>query len=142
MRRKFLFAAIVIVLLCIPEFVFQLGRVSPGYSYTNKAIIRSESFAEACWSYRDRTPARKFPAQLSDLLSDSPPGAGSYIALHGDDCDDPWGNPYKYALVPDEKGEMVPYVWAERVVDGELRLHGATCKADGTAMGFGWPKGK
>ena len=117
-------------------------RVSHGYSLTKNGIVDAGFFAQACWSYREHTPGRKFPAELSDLLLRSPQGIGPFKDMRDDKCDDPWGNPYKYALVPNENGDLEPYVWAESIVDGKLRLYGAKCGADGMVIRFGWPEGR
>jgi len=131
MARKILLVAMVIVLLCIPEFVFRSHKVWPESYRHGKAIHESSRFVQACWIYREHTPGQKFPAKLSEVLP--------LMELRDDKSDDPWGNPYKYALVPNEKGELEPYVWAETIVDGKLKLHGAKCKSDGTVIRFGFP---
>jgi len=137
MTRKILLVAMVIVLICIPEFLYQSMRVWPESFRYGRAIHESHGFVHGCWSYRERTPGRKFPAKLSELLLRSPEGVGPFMDTRDDTCDDPWGNPYKYALVPNENGELEPYVWAERIENGKAKLYGAKCSADGTVTQFG-----
>jgi hypothetical protein len=69
------------------------------------------------------------PARLADL-----PGIPSR------DLVDAWGNPFRYAVVPNAAGQMEPYVWTERTQDGKTTLIGAKVAADGTVVRFGLPE--
>jgi type II secretory pathway pseudopilin PulG len=50
------------------------------------------------------------------------------LVIDGQDgLKDPWGTPYQYILVRDEKAKVspfVPYIWTEREVEGVIRVYG------------------
>jgi hypothetical protein len=107
-----------------------------------KAIIRSEELLLMCEEYSHSGSDKKYPSSLADLVT--PPFGGSpnlrdtpqhYII-------DPWGNPYKYAMVKNAQGKTELYVWTECVVKGKLKLLGAKMIADGSMsiVRFGHPE--
>ena len=71
-----------------------------------------------------------------------PPFGGPSFLRNGEaDLFDPWGKPYRYAVIPNAKGEQEVYVWGERTVDGQLKLLGAKRrKRMGTIETFGFAK--
>lgn len=96
----------------------------------------------ACRAYRQHPGSGgRYPATLADLLA--PPFGGGPLLVEGEDpsnvLTDPWGNPFKYALVPNADGEPEPYVWAERTKDGATTLIGAKLTAEGEVVAFGLP---
>jgi hypothetical protein len=95
---------------------------------TYLSIMDAESLARASF-YKNKRDGR-FPTQLSVVRS------GSDIAEHR--LIDPWGKPYRYAVVPNEAGELEPYVWTERIdANGQATMIGAKVRPDGTVVRFG-----
>lgn len=65
----------------------------------------------------------QFPAQLMDLV-EPPDGSSPMIGGGANALLDGWGQPYKYAVQPDETGKPTAYVWAERTVYGTTKVYG------------------
>jgi hypothetical protein len=65
-------------------------------------------------------------AESVDIQNSQIHGDGKPLLDGGDRalCDS-WGEPFKYALVPNEEGILEPYVWFERTKDGKTTLFGA-----------------
>jgi hypothetical protein len=97
------------------------------------AKLQVENTIKACLSYQ--SIYGKYPNDLAALVGidgERPFLEGGEKAVY-----DPWGNPLKYALVPDAKGNMEPYVWSERTVDGKLAIIGAKKANDKDMQFFG-----
>jgi hypothetical protein len=108
-----------------------------GPTRTSQALLQARGLIVACEAYHENPKSGgKHPATLADLYS-PPFGGGSYLKNGGDDLIDPWGNPFKYAVVPDAKGEPELYVWSEQTVDGKLKFIGAKRTARGSTVLFG-----
>jgi hypothetical protein len=105
----------------------------------HRTLADADSIVRGCQMYqRHPKGSGKYPAALHELVA-SPFGVGPFVDLPRG-FNDPWGNPYRYALVQDEHGNTMPYVWAEREVDGELKLIGAKGTAGGKTVLFGVPR--
>jgi hypothetical protein len=130
----FLAVAAVAVLVAVAlNFQVYMGPTKP-----NRALHEAAMLVRACRVYQQRPEAGgKYPAALADLLA--PPFGGYPLVDMANGLNDPWGNPYRYAVVQNEKRDPLPYVWAEWVVDGELKLIGAKGAAGGTVL-FGRPR--
>ena len=140
MRRHLNSAAIVaLVLLATGLVTLKLITKADGWNPVNASISRADELTLACQTYRDYNPAKSLPEKLVDLLN-PPFDAGPFISDHA--LKDGWGNPFRFALVPNSDGELEPYVWTERVVDGKVTLYGAKRTADGTRLLIGWPEDK
>ena len=117
-----------------------LGLESSDRNYmSHSAIDQARYLAIGCEMYYEHPKSGgKYPEKLADLIH-PPFGDGPFVEDHSSDLIDPWGNPYKYALVQNENGKWEPYVWAERTVDGKTTLLGAKWTANGEAQLFGLP---
>jgi hypothetical protein len=120
-------------------FVAVTARVTAVSSPIHLTFSRAGELAFACREYRDRHPDRLYPVKLTDLAVPSVSG-GPFIDNSERSFTDGWGNPFRYALVPNAAGELEPHIWAERTVDGKTTLHGAKLAADGTVVTFGVPE--
>ena len=103
----------------------------------NQAMFQASRLVEACEAYREaKYSEREYPATLADLLT--PPFGGPPFLLNGaEGLIDPWGKPYRFAVIRHESGGTEVYVWAERTVDGRTRLFGAKRTDRGTIELFG-----
>jgi hypothetical protein len=130
-------AVVVLVLLALGIVLILAATTYDGYSKSDQAVMQAANLTQVCEAYRVHpNSGKKYPATLADLAS--PPFGGSSFLKYGkDDLIDPWGNPFKYAIVPNEKGEPEVYVWTERIVDEKLMLLGAKRTADGETHVFG-----
>lgn len=108
-----------------------------GPTRSSQAVLQARGLLLACEAYHE-TPksGKKYPAKLADLHT-PPFSGGSFLRNGEDDLIDPWGNPFKYAVVPDAKGEPELYVWSERTVEGKLTLIGWKRTAGGSTVLFG-----
>jgi hypothetical protein len=131
MKGRLLQTAAAVALAAILVFAL-LAAMVPDFGNNTRtywAGVGARRIASACEEYR-RHPGSggKYPGALSDLIK--PPFGGS-SCLHGaQDLIDPWGRPFRYAVVKHADGEEV-YVWGERAVEGGLRLVGAKLTTDG-----------
>ncbi len=123
-----LFVGLVVVAVCTTRYL--------GPTKTSDAAFRSMAVLKACEAYRNHPNAGdRYPASLAELVH-PPWGGSSFLNDPEHDLTDAWGNPFRYAVVLGEDGEAVPYVWAERTVDGRLKLIGAKGRArDGAIFG-------
>jgi hypothetical protein len=107
-----------------------------------QAVAQSQSAVRACEQYRNHpaNPDRgKYPTALADLAKQ--PFIKDSFLLGGEEAlRDPWGNPYRYAVVKNATSEDEVYVWSERLVDGKLKLLGAKRTANGEIEKFGLPE--
>jgi hypothetical protein len=85
----------------------------------------------ACEAYYAHPKSKKtYPDQLANLLT--PPFGGSSFLKNGtEDLIDPWGGPFQLGIDTTRakvNGKDVevqrPYVWAERTIDGKVRVFG------------------
>lgn len=103
----------------------------------SRAVLQARSLLTACEVYRARPESDdKYPATLRDLVK-PPWGGGAFLRNPQENLLDPWGNPFKYAVVQTDGGEPELYVWAERTADGKTRLIGAKRTASGATTHFG-----
>ncbi len=136
--RRVVLALIVLVLT-----LMGLSLVAPPPYDMNWSASRvtfdTTEIAHACGAYRnsEKNAGKKFPTTIDDLIRPMPGGGGPFLDVRPSDLIDPWGNPYRYAVVTSANGEQEVYVWAERIVDGKLKLLGAKCCADGEVRRFG-----
>ena len=138
LRRLVLALAVLLVaLLALASSIRALGPTDTG-----QAIAQAQWSVEACESYRNHpaNPNRgKYPASLADLVK--PQFSQSGFLIRGEkDLIDPWGHPYRYAVVKNADGEDEVYVWSERFAGGKLKLVGAKRKANGEIENFGLPE--
>ena len=139
-RRHLYSAAIVaLVLLAAVLVTLKLITKADGWSPVKASISRADELTLACQVYRDFNPAKTYPEKLDDLLN-PPFDTGPFISDHA--LQDGWGNPFRYALVPNSDGELEPYVWTERVTNGKVALYGAKRTADGKRLLFSRPDEK
>jgi hypothetical protein len=85
--------------------------------------MNAQHVAKACELFRKyESFDGRYPQSMGDLIH----GDGKPLLDGGDRalCDS-WGEPFKYALVPNEEGILEPYVWFERTKDGKTTLFGA-----------------
>jgi hypothetical protein len=132
----------VTVLVAMPVvFVASIHPTDKHYN-TFQAAIRAEECVWACRKYsRQPDAGGKYPARLADLLAPPFGGESMLEAWEKDSLIDPWGNPYKYALVPNADGTPEPYVWTEREAPhGRTTLIGAKLTAQGEVVAFGLPR--
>lgn len=90
-----------------------------------RALERIAVLLQACEAYK-MSPANQedeFPSKLDELIS-PPWGGGGFLKGGKMGLLDPWGEPFKYALVKGKDGKPVPYVWSERTVDGKVKVVG------------------
>lgn len=136
MRKwTWLVAAVAVTLFGVLIWIYQTG-----FLYTTKAEeaqTHSWVLVRACEGYRKHLKGDgKYPATLTELVEPDPKSGrkamveGGLVSLL-----DPWGEQYRYAIVETKDGP-VPYVWAEREIDGRLHLIGARLAA-GEARTFG-----
>jgi len=82
-----------------------------------QATARAAALERAVKTYY--TQEGRWPRHLADvapLLAEGKEGVTS-----------PWGTPYQYIVVRDEKAKVIPYVpyiWTEREVDGVIHVYG------------------
>jgi hypothetical protein len=90
-----------------------------------QAQLQRNSILAACEAYH-ASPQNKtgaHPTILPELVK--PPFGGSSFLRNGEkDLVDPWGKMFQYAVAKDEKGNLRPYVWTERTVDGKTTVIG------------------
>jgi hypothetical protein len=136
-RYDFAIAALILVAGGL-TFLRWVTKTMPGLSPTRVSINRASDVAEACESYRSNSPSHSHPASLDDLRKPLP-GFGLLLADPEHDLCDHWGNPFRYAVVPDADGQPEVYVWFELTSDGKTTLHGAKRTAHGKLIRFGLP---
>jgi len=126
-----------VIVLLILAVVFP--TISDRHYSTHVTTQHAEHLAAACRAYYQHSPDKKYPAKLTDLLK--PPGDIGPLVHNPDEAFlDAWGQPFRYALVPNEDGELEPYVWTERTRNGRTKLIGAKYTADGKKVVFGLPE--
>src|SRR3954449_12969308 len=92
-----LFAALV---YCV-AFPTYLGPTRPG-----NALLGAKRVLQACEAYHDNpdNTGKRYPTALADLVP--PPFGGGAFLRDGDrDLIDPWGHPYRYAVITNANGE-------------------------------------
>lgn len=90
-----------------------------------RAELNCRSILLACEAYA-LNPANKagtHPTILLELVK-PPFGGASYLRDGEKDLVDPWDKMFQYAVAKDEKGNLRPYVWTERTVDGKTTVIG------------------
>ncbi|HJZ53473.1 MAG TPA: hypothetical protein VKE74_00855 [Gemmataceae bacterium] len=135
--KRWIWAAAVLVVLAA-GVVLILATTSYGIpDRQSRAVLQAEGLIAACEAFREHPDSgKKYPATLAELVN-PPWGGSSYLKHREQDLIDPWGNPFKYAIVPNEKGEPEVYVWTELTRDGKTTLLGAKQTADGKTHLFG-----
>jgi hypothetical protein len=134
-------AVCVLAVLGLAGFaLIAVQRKTDRHFNTQSAINEAGLLIEACQAYRRHPESGgKYPTNLADVIR-PPIRSDPFLEDSGRVLIDPWGNPFRYALVPNENGEPEPYVWAERVKDGKLTLIGAKGTAAGKTKLFGLPE--
>src|SRR5262245_8615791 len=79
-----------------------------------ESLHRTIDFAKACRAYSLNSEDNSYPSKLTDIIR----------YLEKPDLTDAWGNPFRYALIPNPDGVLEPYIWSERVQSGRVTLHG------------------
>jgi hypothetical protein len=127
---------VVALVLIIGVTVCLLASLTTAPPDTELAVYDAEAILRAYRAYSAKSGGQ-YPGRLADLVN--PPWGGQALIVHPnrDPLIDPWGNSYKYALVPNENGQLEPQVWAERTNNVTITLHGARLSADGTTVQFG-----
>jgi hypothetical protein len=138
MLRRVLPIGTVILVLVTVLVISAITKVSDRHYSIHLSLSRARTLVEACRIYRQQCPGGKYPATLAELRK-PPPGYGPFLGDPERDCIDAWEIPFRYGLVPNETGELEPYVWTERTRDGKTTLIGAKLAADGTVTLFGRP---
>jgi hypothetical protein len=137
MSRRTWVVALLIVPAAALAALYIVTNTTDRHEYQHRAIADASVLAWACRAYHDRSGGN-YPDRLADLLT---PKKGRPLV---DDAEraltDPWGNAYRYAVVPNERGEPEPYVWAEQASGGRLTLLGAKVTAAGETVLFGLPE--
>jgi hypothetical protein len=101
-------------------------RPTDRYYMVYTSIQQAEMLAKVCHL---KSPDPRRPLTPADLKIANPR-----------ELADAWGNPYKWAVVPDPAGEPELHVWTEWVRDdGTTTLIGAKVRPDGTSVRFGLP---
>jgi hypothetical protein len=128
-RRRTLVAVIVLAAGAVLLIYFGQYQTDRHYN-AHVSIMDAESLARTSF-YKNKRNGQ-FPARLADVQADTD------IAEHR--LIDAWGKPFRYAVVPNEAGELEPYVWTEQIdADGRTTLIGAKVRPDGSAVRFGLP---
>jgi hypothetical protein len=117
---------VAVVVLCL--FVVDWG----GASKTDYAKMHMMNIIKACRSYH--VMEEKFPSTLSVLIGAD--GTRPYLEGGAKAIVDPWGKPFKYALIGNDSNEMEPYVWSERLTDGKLAIIGIKYTKDAKYLWF------
>jgi hypothetical protein len=125
--------------VAVPLAVYLVSAKTDKHDRVHVSMIDAEKFARACRIYHDRHPDQRYPDKLSDLQN-PPASVGHLLDNPNPDFRDAWGNPFRYAVVPNAAGVLEPYVWAEWTRDGKTTMHGAKLAADGTIVRFGLPE--
>jgi hypothetical protein len=107
--------------------------------YINHVLLNTQNIAKACREYsKHPAAAGRFPGKLHDLIS-PPFEAKSFIDGGRRAIIDPWGKPYKYAIVPNPDGVPEVYIWTDWADDRAITLRGAKVTAEGEIVLFGRP---
>jgi hypothetical protein len=122
--------AALVGLLFVPRVTSKKVETSIQDNKVDISIIRANQLAEACRAFRAKSPTNSYPTRLEEVIP----------FLDNPDLTDAWGNPFHYALDRNANGDLEPYVWAERVRDGKVTIHGAKRTADGHRVLFGLPE--
>jgi hypothetical protein len=138
LTRRVLPIGILVLLIGGIALIF-FGFKTDRHYNTHVSIMRAEVLARACRDYSRHSPDGRFPVGLTDLRSPPPGDDRRVLDDDGSDLTDTWGTPFRYAVVANETGQLEPYVWAERTVDGKTTLLGAKIAADGSVIRFGQP---
>ncbi len=81
----------------------------------NRATLQTRVIEQAIKKYYGEHG--RWPIQTFDVAANLENGKNDLV--------DPWGKPYQYVLGEQQPGVTRPYVWAEREVDGKLRVYGS-----------------
>lgn len=140
-RQRIVLGAIVLLLVLLTGLVILKTQngVSRDHYGIAKSIGRADEALMACECYRLRHPKKGYPGTLDELCEEKD-GEGPFLSNPERALFDAWGNRLHYALVRNSSGNLEPYVWAERVRDGRITIHGVKLTADGQRVVFGLPK--
>jgi hypothetical protein len=114
-----------------------ITKTYPGRGPIGVTCARATTIVKACRNYRQYCPEGRYPATLAELIR-PPSGCGPFLD-NEEDLIDGWEKPFRYAVVPNEAGELEPYVWTEWTRGGKTTLIGAKLSANGTVVRFGRP---
>jgi hypothetical protein len=131
-------AIVAVAALCVAGVVLTVSTTRYGTpERVSRAVLQAAALLTACEAYREHPESgNRYPASLAELV-EPPFGGGPFLKDPANDLLDPWGNPFKYALVTDGAGQPVPHVWAERTADGRTARIGAKLTAGGKVEAFG-----
>jgi hypothetical protein len=130
MRRSVWFFAVLATLVVGAALLVSSCSQFPPEKIDN-AIIRAQQIERACENYRERHDS--YPPTLSALVEGSNPLLEDRHVIF-----DPWGSPFKYAVVTDANGGQEVYVWAERTQNGKLTFIGVKRGVDGKTKNIGY----
>jgi hypothetical protein len=135
-RKLVLVGALALVTLLFA--IDYLSDYSKSYVCSQRAVFQAQGIHQACEAYRNdpANPDKKLPNTLTDLIRPSF-GDRSFLRNGEADLHDPWGHPFRYAVVRNLNGEQEVYVWSERAGNGGLILVGAKRQANGEIELFG-----
>lgn len=124
--RRLLPISVLLLLIGTVVVALFVGTYSDKHYMTHKTISDAANIVGEL--YLQKNAGREYPVKLTD-----------FKLIDVTSRNDAWGNPFRYALVTNEAGEIEPHVWSERTIDGKTRLIGAKVTADGTVVRFGLP---
>lgn len=132
MRRCILFLSAGMIAAAICGLLWLIKPLE-GDNKRDRSIADVYTIALACQAYRLHSGGA-YPSQLRDLTH--PPFGGKPFLDSEESLIHSWGMPYRYAVVPDEAGELELYVWAEEPDENRVLMHGVKIRADGVRLRF------
>ena len=136
-RKKLAFVACFLTVLILAFVIIEMKFSIVGISNEERATFSAVYILKACHAYaKHPETSGQPPMNLTELIE---PKFGGCAFLEGGQAalTDPWGKPFRYANVLNDRGEMEYYVWSERNTNSSLSFHGAKLLADGTVLTFG-----
>jgi hypothetical protein len=121
--NRFAWAIVGVLVVVVPARAGLAGPLAEG-AREKLALLRARALETACEAYRANPQSgNALPRALNDLAA-PPFGGASFLRNGAADLLDPWGQPYKYKVVPAQNGFPLPYIWTERTVNGKTRVIG------------------
>jgi hypothetical protein len=139
-RWRWVVPVVFLLPLAVISVLLLSAKESDRNQMSHEAIAHCRATLLACEAYYQHPGSgKKYPSSLTDLV-EPPFGGPSFLRTGQTDLIDPWRNPYRYAVVKTASGDTELYVWAERVVNGKLKLLGAKMRPGGQTEVFGLPE--
>ena len=134
MKRRVGIAVIMLAVIFVGIALwFCWPRYLGGNDKYHWSIADLRTIASACRAYSLQSGGA-YPEKLGDLIH--PPFGKKPFLDSKDAIIDPWDKPYRYAVVPNERGEPEVYVWTEYDDDGGWVMIGVKVRADGSTVRF------